>query len=363
MQYRTDMTAADSSPLPGSDSVDLDALKSFWHPVSWSHELGEGAKPTTLLDQRLVLWRDSSGAAHCFRDLCLHRGTALSLGAVEHDCLVCPYHGWQYDESGACVKIPQFPEDATIPSRVRAESFRCEERYGIVWVALEEPQVDIPHFPEWDDPTYRHVPCPVYTWQTSAPRMVENFTDFGHLGYLHDGLLGTRDDLVVPKHHVDDLGLELHYQITMGVPNTNDQFAVTKLEGERGQQTNTYVLSLPHAIWLQCTYLDTGAHRTLFFAAQPNSATVSTGYCYQSRDFDLDEPDAPYAEFQDLLAEQDRIIIESQHPEELPLDLTAEFQLPFDRVAIAYRRALRRLGAPSGVREPAAESTEEPAPA
>ena len=332
------------------DTVDLDALASFWHPVSWSAELGTDPRATTLLDQRLVLWRDASGTAHCFRDLCLHRGTALSLGTVEHDCLVCPYHGWQYASSGACVKIPQFPEGATIPARVRAEDFRCEERYGIVWVALEEPRVDIPGFSEWDDPAYRHVPCHVYTWQTSAPRMVENFTDFGHLGYLHDGLLGSKDDLVVPEHHVDDLGLELHYQVTMAVPNTNDQFEVTKLVGERGQQTNTYVLSLPHAIWLQCTYLDTGAHRTLFFVAQPNSATVSTGYCYQSRDYDLDLPDQPYADFQELLAEQDRTIIESQHPEELPLDLTAEFQLPFDRVAIAYRRALRRLGVHPGVR-------------
>lgn len=339
-----------------SDTVDLDALKRFWHPVSWSAELGEDPKATTLLDQRLVLWRDSAGAAHCFRDLCMHRGTALSLGKVEHDCLVCPYHGWQYDESGACVKIPQLPEGATIPSKVRAEDFRCEERYGIVWVALDEPEVDIPGFAEWDDPAYRHVPCPAYTWQTSAPRMVENFTDFGHLGYLHDGLLGSKDDLVVPKHHVDDLGLELHYQLTMGVPNTNEQFEITKLAGERGQQTNTYVLSLPHAIWLQCTYRDTGAHRTLFFAAQPNSATVSTGYCYQSRDYDLDLPDQPYADFQGLLAEQDRIIIESQHPEELPLDLTAEFQLPFDRVAIAYRRALRRLGVHPGVRDPGPET-------
>ena len=332
------------------DTVDLDALATFWHPVSWSSALGAGPLATTLLDQRLVLWRDSAGAAHCFRDLCLHRGTALSLGRVEHDCLVCPYHGWRYDGSGACVKIPQLTQGATIPTRVRAEDFRCEERYGIVWVALEQPQRDIPDFPEWDDPAYRHVPCPAYTWQTSAPRMVENFTDFGHLGYLHDGLLGSKDDLVVPKHHVDDLGLELRYQITVGVPNTNDRFEVTKLEGERGQQTNIYVLSLPHAIWLQCTYLDTGAHRTLFFAAQPNGATVSTGYCYQSRDYDLDLPDQPYADFQELLAEQDRIIVESQHPEELPLDLTAEFQLPFDRVAIAYRRALRRLGVRPGVR-------------
>ena len=36
--------------------------------------------------------------------------------------------------------------------------------------------------------------------------MVENFTDFGHLGYLHDGLLGTNDDLVVPAHRVEHDG-------------------------------------------------------------------------------------------------------------------------------------------------------------
>ncbi len=51
-------------------------------------------------------------------------------------------------------------------------------RYGVVWVALDEPIVDIPAFPEWDDASYRHVECPAYTWTTSAPRMVENFTDF-----------------------------------------------------------------------------------------------------------------------------------------------------------------------------------------
>jgi len=174
--------------------------------------------------------------------------------------------------------------------------------------------------------------------------MVENFTDFGHLGYLHDGLLGTRDDLVVPAHRVSRDGTELHYELIMQVPNTNDRWAVTDLGGERGMQRNLYVLTLPHVIWLQCTYVETGRHRTLFFAAQPHSATRSTGYCYQSRDFDLDGPDQPYADFQEFLAVQDKVVVESQRPEELPLDLAAELHLGFDRVAIAYRRALVDLG-------------------
>lgn len=295
-----------------------------------------------------MLWRGPNGELHAFRDLCPHRGTALSLGQVEDGCLVCPYHGWAYGPDGHCVKIPQLEEGRPIPSRVAVAGYRCTERYGLAWVCLGEPRADIPDFPEWDDPAYCHVPCAPYTWQTSAPRMVENFTDFGHLGYLHDGLLGTRDDLVVPAHRVATDGLQLHYELTMQVPNTNDRWAVTDLSGHRGQQRNLYVLSLPHAIWLQCTYLDTGRHRTLFFAAQPCRSMVSTGYCYQSRDFDLDGADQPYADFQEVLAEQDRVIVESQRPEQLPLDLSAELHLGFDRVAVAYRRALAGLGIEPG---------------
>ncbi len=324
--------------------VNSEALRGFWHPVGWASAIGTAPKRTVLLDTAVVVWRDGAGTAHAFRDLCMHRGTALSLGSVEDDCLVCPYHGWSYASDGRCVKIPQLAEGLPIPERVRAVGYHCEERHGLVWVCLGEPVTGIPDFPEWGDERYRHVPCAAYTWQTSAPRMVENFTDFGHLGYLHDGLLGTRDNLVVPSHRVRRAGYELHYELSMQVPNTNDRWAVTDLDGERGMQRNLYVLSLPHVIWLQCTYLNTGRHRTLFFAAQPHSVTSSTGYCYQSRDFDLEGADQPYADFQEFLAEQDRVVVESQRPEELPLDLSAELHLGFDRVAIAYRRALADIG-------------------
>jgi phenylpropionate dioxygenase-like ring-hydroxylating dioxygenase large terminal subunit len=321
-----------------------EVLRKFWHPVGWGNELTSAPLGTVLLDERIVLWRDTQGTPHAARDQCPHRGTALSLGTVDQQgCLVCPYHGWAYDTSGGCTDIPQLPPDSRIPERARINVYSCRERYGLVWVCLEEPAADIPSFPEWDDPAYRHVPCAAYTWNCGAGRMVENFTDFGHLGFLHDGLLGTSDDLVVPAHQVDASGQELHYELTMVVPNTNDQFAVTDVKGERGLQTNTYVLTLPYAIHLACRYHDTGAHRTLFFAVQPRSAAESTGYCYQSRDFDLEADPGSFAEFQAVLAEQDRPIVESQLPTEVPWELRQELQMPFDKVAIAYRRAMQFL--------------------
>ena len=53
---------------------------------------------TILLDEPVVIWRTSDGNPHAMRDLCIHRGTALSLGWIKDDCLVCPYHAWQYEQ-------------------------------------------------------------------------------------------------------------------------------------------------------------------------------------------------------------------------------------------------------------------------
>jgi phenylpropionate dioxygenase-like ring-hydroxylating dioxygenase large terminal subunit len=328
---------AESSMLSLSD-----ALRHFWHPIAWADELRDRPIHTRLLDTPLVCWR-VDGEALVAIDRCPHRGTQLSLGEVEGGQLVCPYHGWRFGPAGACEEIPQLVAGSSIPANAILTMVQARESYGILWAALEDPIAPIAEFPEWDDPSYVHVACRPYTWQAGAGRMLENFTDFGHLGYLHDGLLGMRDDLVVPEHAVTTDGLALEYEISMAVPNTNDRYAVTDVAADRGLQTNTYVLTLPFSIHLRCRYEDSGSYRTLYFAVQPLSESESTGYCYQTRDFDLDAAPEAFAEFQELLAEQDRPIVESQWPKEVPLGAGDEVHLGFDRVAIAYRRALRRL--------------------
>ena len=75
-------------------------LRQCWHPVAYGHDVTDAPCATRLLDEALVVWRSSDGRAHAMRDLCIHRGTALSLGWVADDCLVCPYHAWRYDEIG-----------------------------------------------------------------------------------------------------------------------------------------------------------------------------------------------------------------------------------------------------------------------
>jgi len=72
-------------------------------------------------------------------EVCIHRGTALSLGHVEGGEIVCAYHGWHFDETGACTRIPQMEDQSAIPAKARIASYFCQERYGTIWVSLKEP--------------------------------------------------------------------------------------------------------------------------------------------------------------------------------------------------------------------------------
>ena len=84
-------------------------LLNDWHVVAYAPELPERQpRAVKLLDEDIVLWRVGDHV-HAWRDLCLHRGTRLSLGRVQGETLVCAYHGWTYNQEGRCVRFPAHP--------------------------------------------------------------------------------------------------------------------------------------------------------------------------------------------------------------------------------------------------------------
>lgn len=329
------------NPDAPSAAGDLEALRACWHPVAFSEPLGNGPHATDLLGVPLVLWRDSSGRARAFHDLCVHRGTALSLGTVEADEIVCPYHGWRYGTSGACTAIPL--EDPTrVPAKARATAFECSERHGLVWVALEAPRWPIPEAPELD--TWQTVACGPYTWACDSSRQVENFTDFGHFPFVHPGLLGDPNRPVVPAHEVHTEGHVLRYEIVRPEAANPDDFPVfANEEREEPVRHNRYQLHLPYTIVLR---IDWGGDDGMLylFASQPIAEDRCAGYVVIGRNYNLDQPDDVLRDFEDVIFGQDQVVVESQRPEQVPFDLAAELHLRFDAVAVAYRRAMRAQG-------------------
>ena len=317
------------------------ALRACWHPVAYAADVARAPGATTLLGEPLVLWRDARGALHAFRDVCVHRGTALSLGCVEGDEIVCAYHGWRYRGDGACVAIPQLADPTRVPARARAIAYPTQERYGLVWVALEAPRWPLPEVPELDDPAWRTVRTGPFGWACDASRQVENFTDFGHFAFVHAGLLGDPANAVVAPHEVRAEGHVLHYAYGRpDAPNT-DEFPVFAAEERKDSTRRTrYALHLPYTI---VEHIDWGAADGLvyFFASQPVADDHCVGYCLVARNYNLEQPDEVIQNFEQTIFGQDRRVVESQRPDRVPLDLAAELHLTFDAVAVAYRRAMR----------------------
>jgi vanillate O-demethylase monooxygenase subunit len=320
-------------------------LARCWHPVAYAHEVADRPVAATLLGEAVVVWRTSDGRAHAMRDLCIHRGTALSLGWIADDCLVCPYHAWRYDATGACVRIPQTAEP-TIPAKARTPAYRCQERYGLLWVCLapSSPAYALPEVPELESGHYKIVNTGPFAWRAGASRQVENFTDFGHFPWVHPGLLGDPERPVVPNHTVETRGHVLHYTIVRPEALNSDDFPVFgNTETVRPERRSRYELHLPYTIVLR---LGWGGEKGMvyFFASQPETRERCRGYCIIGRNYDLDDPDSTLQEFERVIFGQDQRIVESQRPEQVPFDLADELHLRFDAVAVAYRRAMRALG-------------------
>jgi vanillate O-demethylase monooxygenase subunit len=330
------------STAPRHDA--LTALRACWHPDAYAADVGAAPRASTLLDEPLVLWRTSDGAVHAFRDVCVHRGTALSLGGVEGDEIVCAYHGWRYRGDGACTRIPQLAEPTRVPARARALAYTVTQRHGLVWVALEPPRWPIPDVPELTADGWRTVRTGPFAWACDASRQVENFTDFGHFAFVHAGLLGDPANAVVAPHQVQLDGHVLRYAYGRpDAPDTEDFPVFAAEERKDATRRTRYALHLPYTI---VEHIDWGGRDGLVyvFAAQPVAADRCIGYCLVARNYNLEQPDDVLQAFERTIFAQDQRVVESQRPERVPFDLAAELHLTFDAVAVAYRRAMRAHG-------------------
>src|ERR1700722_8408262 len=131
----------------------LDTVRDYWFPIASAYSVESKPKQFKLLGETIVAYRDKDGPV-AFKDMCAHRGAALSNGWLTDGNLTCPYHGWQYDRSGACVSIPSLLPGAKIPSHARAVAYQAKEAYGLVWVCMSQNQASIPEWPDnaWDRP-------------------------------------------------------------------------------------------------------------------------------------------------------------------------------------------------------------------
>ncbi len=143
-----------------------------------------------MLGVDFVLFRNSAGKVICMAGVCCHRGAALGDGKINNGCVACPYHGWEYDESGRCVKVPAFTDPTRTPKRARLDTYPVVEKYGWVWAFLgdleEAERPPIPDlFPEYHDQENWRIVSYGLEADVNWVRMEENSLDTVHTSFVH----------------------------------------------------------------------------------------------------------------------------------------------------------------------------------
>ena len=175
---------------PGTPMGNL--MRQYWLPALLSSELPDPDCPpirARLLGEDLVAFRDTQGQVGLLGANCPHRGAPLFFGRNEERGLRCIYHGWKFDVSGRCVAMPNVPPESDYKEKVRAKTYPCLDRNGIIWAYMgpldpppELPRLDFANLP----PENRYFMKQYY--ECSWLQVLEGDFDPSHSSFLHASL-------------------------------------------------------------------------------------------------------------------------------------------------------------------------------
>lgn len=318
----------------------------FWYPVGLSKDI-TADEPTKvqLLGLQFVAYRDSNGLPHVLSDTCIHRGGSLGNGWLKDDCVVCPYHGWEYGGDGKCRSIPTIDENQKMPARAKIDSYPTQERYGILFAFLGDlPESERPtlyEIEEFEAEGWRANDVVSFTVKAYYERSIENGLDAAHNEFVHpnQGSPTIRESI---KHH----SLEVE-----DIPPWGSEFLMPysgyatvetrKLESGVGTTIAGSAHHGPNTLITRIKFTDEKQFVQVFFEApiDDNSTRI---YFVNMRCFMLDpDQDENLININMDIAHEDIRIIESLDPIRTPHSTTKELLLPQDKPIVRYRQYLQ----------------------
>jgi phenylpropionate dioxygenase-like ring-hydroxylating dioxygenase large terminal subunit len=202
-----------------------------WYPLCFSSEINNGAVVgKDFLGGRVVIYREETGKVVVQTAYCRHLGADLSLGKLVEGRLRCPFHHWQYDAEGKCVKIPTGDRP---PVGARLFTYPSAEKWDLVWAFNgEEPLFELPSFPEITEEEMYYQTRSGGSWPVAPWLLVANTVDFQHLRTLHQITTPEEPDQVVYSEY------GLGYDVAFYAPGLGDSTLHLRVFG-----TNTFTIS------------------------------------------------------------------------------------------------------------------------
>ena len=187
MKKKTIVSAVDVCRV-GRGTAAGEWFRRYWVAVGTTKELRDVPVALKVLGEELVLFRDTTGSIGLLGQYCPHRRASLEYGDIEANGLRCPYHGWLFDRSGACLEMPAEPAKNQFHTKVKHQSYPVRELGGLLFAYLGPEQADRPPLPQ-----YKALADPAGQRSTEATRLyeynwfnfIENGADPAHFSILH----------------------------------------------------------------------------------------------------------------------------------------------------------------------------------
>jgi len=177
----------------GPDMPCGEYLRRFWQPVCFSDDLKDLPHRVSILGEKLVVFRDLSGAVGLLELHCPHRGTSLEFGLIGTKGIRCCYHGWLFGVDGTILETPGEPAESTLKDRLCHAAYPVHESHGIVFAYMGPPDRQ-PPFPVYDSfvrPGHRAIPGQKYFYPCNWLQIMENAMDPAHTAFLHTIVSGS----------------------------------------------------------------------------------------------------------------------------------------------------------------------------
>lgn len=318
----------------------------FWYPVILTKDLENTPKIIRILSLDFAVFRDSQGRAQVLSNVCPHRGGSLGGGKIKGDHLQCPYHGWQFDGTGQCQKIPSLGKDARLPARARVDAYPVREKYGIVFAFLgdlpEDQRPPMLEVPEYDQegwrPSWMNFQIPYH-----YERSVENGLDPAHNEFVHPshGFSGENSEYKVNDlRWVGDPAWGVGFFTKYKSPASKDGDFAKMKQASDSREAGTGSIG-PNNVW---TYIKFAAGKKMhqyMWEAPIDEHSTNIFFMNMRSTFLEPEMDKKVNDMNWMIAAQDIKVLSMLLPEQTPPTNTKEFMLPADEPILRYRQKLK----------------------
>jgi len=333
-------------------------IRHAWYVAALSSELSERPLARTILGEHVAMYRDSTGRVVAMLDTCPHRGYPLSQGKLVDDQLVCGYHGFTFDCSGACVSVPG---QDRIPTKLAVRTFPLVEQGAWVWIWMSHDEADyekLPDTPWLTDTQNWSIVSGVAKIEANFGLLVDNLLDLSHETFLHRGSIGTPEVATTPievetdeeggvvnvYRHMVNVECPPFYANTTGLSGRIDRWQDIEYFPPSYYKLNSRVARVNEPP-LPDGSDDHAFHMKIFYGLTPSTETAVWDFWALSRDFALGdgETDTFLEKMQMNVVQEDvdalnilqRRISEGQE--------ISEVSIKIDRGGLSARRMLMSL--------------------